>query len=337
MTQGMLQGRAAGTQGRHARGLLLAGVLLLGGFAAGEAAAQRPYRTTDPFYKSETARRAFFDSYAFTGEVSYRTAGEVQENALPTALNNLAFSLRFDYQLASRLDLSAIVDAVGGSSGRTLSLSWIVLKYYRYLDDADYAFRLAVDPASDGRVGFPQIDFAFLYNSLVAPDLSYDLAVGMRRVNIGYAQLLPAEPLPAGSPIIFVSRPRWLYTRALGTEAHMAVSYSWHFDPAASNLFFGVLGEAGSYELVETPLSQSATGAAPINEIDQLDKRSEEGLEKTPYLGGVAWLRAGIEFNRPRYQVSPFAALRLAQYVREDGEDWAEPAPINLGVRLMLR
>ncbi|MFQ5568122.1 MAG: hypothetical protein ACE5G0_00520 [Rhodothermales bacterium] len=321
------------------RWLLLA--LLLGlGLAPGDVAAQRPFRINDPFYRGETARRDFFDRYAFTAEVSYRSAGSLQEDGLPTASSDLGLRFRFDYELASRLDLGAIFDAVGGNTGRSVSLSWLVLKYYRYLERSDYAFRLAVDPSSDGRVGFPQVDLAFLYTSLLSPVFSTDFGLGMRRVNIGYAQFLPPEPLGPDDPLVIRPRPTVLFTRALGTELHVMMDYNLLLDPAGSNLFFGFLGEGGAYSLIESPLRRSDSGTLAVSNISDLEEGTavQEGQERRiPYRGGVVWVRAGIEFHRPSYQISPFLGAPLKQWTPEaENGSWPQ-ARLHFGVQLMLR
>ncbi len=316
---------------RHGSRWLLLGLLLALGFS--DAAAQRPFRISDPFYRNETARRDFFDRYALTGEVSYRSSGALQDEGLASSAD-LAFRFRFDYELAPRLDLGAVFEVVGGNGGRKLGLSWLVLKYYRYLEEADYAFRLAVDPSSDGRAGFPQVDLAFLYTSLLSPVLSSDFALGVRRVNIGYAQFIPPAPLPREGPFVVRPRPTLLATRALGTELHLMINYNFHFDPAGSNFFVGLLGEGGRYDLVQSSLSQTGTGARAANDVGAFQAEQPALEQKTAYRGGALWARGGVEFKRPSYQFSPFLSLPLQQWNPEG--DWPE-ARLQAGVMLMLR
>ena len=317
---------------------LLLGLLLGLGLLPEDALGQRPFRLSDPFYRGETARRHFFDNYALTGEVSYRSAGTFQGDGVPAANSDLAFRFRFDYELTRRFDLSAIFDAAGGAGTRRLALSWLVLKYYRYVEEthSDYAIRLAVDPSANGNLGFPQVDLAFLYTSLLSPVLSTDFALGIRRVNIGYAQLLPPEPISDG---IFVIRPTptLLFTRALGTEMHLLMNYNLHFDPAESNLFIDFLGEVGSYDVVEAPLEANAgLNLADLGSSGEGAIREEEEQE-TSYRGGTFWVRFGVEFNRPGYQISPFLGAPLRQWTPKNADDdWPE-ARLHFGFQLMLR
>lgn len=301
------------------------------------AAAQRPFRTSDPFYRNETARRDFFDRYALTGEVSYRSGG-AQEEGL-TAASDLAFRASFDYELFSRLDLGVIVEAVGGDGGRRVALSWLVLKYYHHLETSDYAFRVAVDPSSGGQVGFPQVDIAFLYTSLFTPLLSSDFALGVRRVNLGYVQFVPPERLPADGPLYLRPQPSLRFTRALGTELHLMLNYNLHFDPAGSNLFFGLLGEGSEYDVIETERPQGGLGGdlVPIGNAEGLDGSVSAVTEtRTPFRGGVIWARAGLEFKRPSYQISPFMAVPLQQWQPDDDEQWPQ-ARLHVGLQMMLR
>ena len=296
---------------------LLAGLCLL--LIAGPhlAEAQRPLRLYDPFYRNETARRVFFDRYAFTAEVSYRPAGSLQDDGFPSPnADPLALALRFDYQLGQRFDLSVLMDAVGGTSGRKLSVSWIALKYYRTVDRQDYAFRLAVDPASDGRVGFPQMDLAFLYTSLMTPALSTDFAIGLRRIRIGYQQLDPDEPLAT----VTQADREVVRTRALGWEVHVMSTYNILFDPAGSNLFVTFLGEGGRYDLVEL----GAVAPTP-----------ENTRSTTTFRGGVFWIRTGIELDRPNYQLAPYLAVPVKQWAPTEGV-WPT-SRLHVGLRLMLR
>jgi len=316
---------------------LLLGVMV--GMLATDAAAQRPFRLSDPFYRGETARRHFFDRYALSAEVSYRSAGSVQGDGVPASNNDLAFRFRFDYELAKRLDLSAIFDAVGDAGARRVSLSWLVVKYYRYLEesDSDYAFRLAVDPSSDGRVGFPQVDLAFLYTSPLSPLLTTDFALGLRRVSLGYLQLIPPAEIQQGQSFVVRPRPQLLGTRALGTELHMMINYNFLFDPAGSNLFITFLGEAGAYDLIESAIQANDRGGFSVTESSAVDgsmPQEEEGT--TGYRGGTIWARFGVEFNRPSYQVSPFLGVPLKQWAPNTGDDWPV-ARLHFGFLFVLR
>lgn len=303
----------------------LIGVLLiaLGGLPLQEAAGQRPFRVYDPFYRSETARRAFYDGIAVTGEVSYRAAGSVQNNGLPTSNPDpFGLSVRLDYQLAPRLDLNAFWDATGTNTGRTLVVSWVGLKYYWTVENSDYAFRLAVDPSSDGRIGFPQMDLAFLSTRALSPVFSNDIALGVRHVRMGFQQFVPADRTGNGEPA-------FLNTHALGLELHFMWTYNVIFDPASSNIFLSFVGEGGQYSLFASPLFQGPTPVRPSPGTD------ETGFSKDHYRGGVIWARSGIEYNRPSYQFIPFLGVPLKQW-RPRSDNWHD-ARLNFGFRLMLR
>ena len=314
---------------------LLLGILLFVGFLPQDAVGQRPFRLSDPLYRGETARRHFYDRYALTGEVSYRSAGSIQGDGLPASNSDLAFRFRLDYELAKRLDLSAIVDAVGAAGARRVSLSWLVLKYYRYIEESnsDYAIRLAIDPSSDGRVGFPQVDLAFLYFSPLSPILTTDFAIGLRRVNIGYLQLTPPPQIAPGESFVVRPRPQLLGTRALGTELHVMMNYNLLFDPAGSNLFIDFLGEAGAYDLIESQIVSSRGG-----DIGDLEGNVDESTEdKIAFRGGTIWARFGIEFKRPSYQISPFLGAPLKQWTPEENADEWPKARFHFGVQFTLR
>ncbi len=292
------------------------------------ALAQRPFRAYETFYRDESARREFFDRYALTGEVSYRPAGSiVSEGLASSSADPFGFSFRFDYELAPRFDLGVIVDAASGFAGRSLSVSWISLKYYRTIDNTDYAFRLAVDPSSDARTGFPQTDLAFIYSAVLSAELASDFAIGMRRIRIGYEQLIPTDPTNP-NPVINpgITDFSVIYTRALGWELNATMSYKAVFDPAGSNVYFAVLGQAGAYNLVE---------ALPVG-TDSNGELDPDGADETGVLrGGVIWLRSGMEFSRPSYEFTPFLGLPIQQWAPEN-RNWPA-ARLRLGIQLMLR
>ena len=159
------------------------------------ALAQRPFLLHDPLYRSEQPQRTFFGGYALTAEVSYRNAGALQGDGLQAVeADPLGVSFRLDYQLASRIDLSAVIDAAGNTTRRGLSLSWLIFKYYERSEQSSMALRLAVDPSFDSRAGFPQIDVAWLSTSYLSPLSSTEFAFGIRRVRLGYEQWLINEP-----------------------------------------------------------------------------------------------------------------------------------------------
>lgn len=298
-----------------------------------EVLAQRPFEQTDPFYHNETARRAFYDKLAFTTEVSYHPEGLGQSGGLTGGSDPLGLRFSVDYQLGDNFDVSGIVDAFSSGGGRSLTLSWVVLKYYRYLEEADYALRLAVDPASDQQLGFPQVDVAFLYTSVLSPFLSSDFGLGVRRVNVGYFQYVPVESPddltgPYASP-----RPDVLSTQALGTELHAMLNYNMHFDPAGSNVFATLLAEGGRYDLVENVLEPEVWRAANFGDLSELDANGEANT--TEYRGGVLWLRAGAELSRPSYQIAPYIAAPIKQWYPAEAEPVV--ARLHIGMRFMLR
>jgi hypothetical protein len=305
----------------------LAIVCLVAGTSVGidDVFAQRPFpfRVHDPFYRSETARRTFYDGFAVTGEVSYRAAGGVQSDGLQAAsADPLGLSARLDYQLAPRLDLNVYWDASGTNTGRTVFISWVGLKYYWTVENTDYSLRLAVDPASDGRVGFPQMDVAFLSTKALSPLILNDIAVGMRHVRMGYQQYVPAEQSEDAEPA-------FINTQALGLELHGMWTYNVIFDPASSSVFLSLVGEGGQYTLLEV----SRVGGASR---DSLDTRPGEPISASEYRGGVAWVRSGIQYNRPSYQLIPFFGFPLKQWAFTD-DIRRETPRMQLGFRLMLR
>ena len=286
----------------------------------------------DPFYRDETARRTFFDRYAFTAEVSFRPVSPLQTEGLATGLDPFGLSLRFDYQLAQRFDLSVLMDAAGSASGRKLSVNWVALKYYRTVETRDYAFRLAVDPSFDGRSGFPQMDLAFLYTSFMTPTLSTDFGIGVRRVRIGYQQIINTPPpvIDPDDPIITPppSTREVIRTRAIGWEMHLMMNYNLLFDLAGSNLFVTLLGEGGTYDLVEwSPEDSNTPNPGNLNE--------EDARSTLTFRGGVLWARTGLDWERPNYQLAPFLGVPLLQWAPNDGE-WPT-ARLRVGVRFMLR
>lgn len=287
-----------------------------------EVQAQRPFAVNDPFYQSETARRTFHDGLAATGEVAYRASSPVPGSGVATSGSPVSLSFRLHYALARRLDLNAYWDAATTNTGPTVVLSWVGLKYYWSVDNGDYAFRLAVDPASDGRVGFPQADVALILTKALTPLFSTDFAIGVRRVRKGFRQFVPAGAVAGDDPLGDVlSQSQFIDTRALGTELHFMLSYNTIFDPARSNLFVALIGEGGQYELFESSFAGTSL------------TEDEEEFGRSHYRGGLVWMRSGIEFNRPSYQVIPFMSVPLTHWTTEENEE----ARMQLGFRLMVR
>jgi hypothetical protein len=141
-------------------------------------------------------------------------------------------------------------------------------------------------------------------------------------VQLGFQQIVPTEPvlIDPDDPIVSPPGPdrEVLRTRAHGWEVHMLTGYQVLFDPAGSNMFVTLIGEGGRYDLVEWTVSDAA-----------------EDRTTHTFHGGVVWVRSGLQFDRPGYQLSPFIALPLKQWV-PTGDDYPRARPY-IGLRLMLR
>ena len=309
----------------HVAAILMVGICA---FEADTSLAQRPVHMFDPFYRGESAVRTFYDQYAITAEISYRPPGLLQNETNATAAgvgaNPIGLNLHFGYQLSDHLELGAFVDATGNAAGRTLGLSWVTIKYLKHQEGTDYAVRLALDPSSDGRSGFPQADLGFLYTSPMSKNVTADYAFGVRRVQIGFQEIVPSAPvlINPGDPI--VSPPgasnELLRGRARGWEIHGSWSHNILFDPAGSNMFVAFMAEAGTYDMVEWNVSSVEDGN---------ERRMSE------YRGGALWIRSGIEIERPTYQFAPFLSIPFRQWSPSEG-DWPK-SKVKLGLRLMLR
>lgn len=271
------------------RSCLLA--VLLGGLAAWPAQAQRPFRVYDPFYRNETARRTFDDDFALSGEVAYTATRGGATGA--TQPDPIELGIRLDYRLAPHLEVGAVVDASGTGSGRALRWGWILGRYNWTVGTSDYAFRLALDPDSDGRVGFPQADLAFVASSPIGPGASSDFAFGVRRVRRGYRQ----EGRGGISPP--AAQDTTINGRALGLELHLMVAYSAFLSPSGSRVFASLSVERGDYELVGI----TDPGNVPLP------------VER--FRGGLVWLRPGVEFARPNFRFAPFLGLPVVQWSPE--------------------
>jgi hypothetical protein len=307
---------------RRAALSLLAGAASL---APATGAAQGAFQTLDPFYQDESARRDFFGGLAVSGEIGYRPASLLQPASEGQATSGgLALSAQLDYALHPQVDLSAIVDLSGGVGRGPVGLSWVVVKPYWHNESTDYALRIAVDPVSEGSLGFRQTDVAFLSTASLSPTLTHDLAFGLRRVRTGYETRALEEVDGGGSVSELIGDGERV--RVLGQELHGAWGYNVLFDPAGSRLSFQLLAEAGDYKLLST------SSAPPLNP-------EAEGSEAR-VRGGVGWLRAGIELNRPSYLLAPFVTVPLATWAEVRGEPvrhGPRPDRARFGVRLTLR
>lgn len=285
-----------------------------------DASAQRPIRVFDPFYQDEIARRGFNDRYAVSGELIYRPLGLLQDNLGGPVRDALGVNLRVDYQVSDYVDVGMYLDASSSGIGSAPSLRWLSLKYYRVDEFTDYAVRFAVDPLAHGVSGFPQMDLAFLYGSPSTPTVRTDYALGIRKVQIGVQELMtvdpppidPDDPIVTPSPDLTVVR-----TQAFGWEVHMSARYSVVFDPAGSSLYVAVMGEGGSYDMVEW------------------DVDTPELRESSEFTGGVIWGRTGLQFDRPNYRFGPYIAVPLSQWAPREGE-WPQ-RHTRVGFRLTFR
>ncbi|SHK35037.1 hypothetical protein [Rhodothermus profundi] len=312
-------------------------LLLLGAGLSDPTRAQTPAQLNDGLYHSETARRSFFDGYAVGTELfcCARTLGQ-ESGPASSGLFGLPLGLRFhlNYALGDQLDLGVVLNASGGTTGRTLAIDWILLKFYQASEKDSYAFRLAVDPAMDGMLGFPQIDVALLTSSLLSPFVVANYAVGLRRVRTGYERWTPLEEPETASDAAFTTAdppPRFeiTYQQAFGWELHLLVRYALLLNPARSNVFVSLTGTARYYNLIESARETRtmAEGAG---------KRSADAAatwERT-YTGGIVWVQSGLEYNRPSYQILPFVGLPLLFWSSETEE--AAPR-VQAGLRLTLR
>jgi hypothetical protein len=298
--------------------------LLLGATLALSAApaAQGVLRTLDPFYQGESARRDFYGGLAVSGELSYRTSDPLRPAGGASAPSDLALSVQLDYTLLPQVDVAAVVDLSGGIGRGPTGLSWLVVKPYWFNDDTDYAVRIAVDPASEGGLGFRQTDVAFLSTTTHAPTLTSDFAIGLRRVRSGFTvdegTLTVDAPGGPSVPASLIADERQV--RVIGRELHATWGYNVLFDPGGSHLAVALLAEAGDYRLIPT-------GADSVGAEDRV--RS-----------GIGWLRAGVEWSRPAYQISPYVAVPLVTWADVQGEpirNGPRPDRARFGLRLMLR
>ena len=300
----------------------------------GVALGQRPFDVLDPFYQEETARPTFFDGFAVSAEVGYNTTGPFRQAADADDRGPLALSARLDYALARQIDVSAVFDVSGGLvsqlGGGPVRLSWIVVKPYWRNENTDYAVRIAVDPVSQGGLGFRQTDIAFLSSSDLSPLISSDFAVGIRHAQVGFERIRVDDGGDPFAARLVAGSPEVTRTRAIGKEIHVMWGHRLRFDPAGSNVFLTLLAEAMDYDLVEASLF----GGAPEEEGGEADEK------RAQYRGGVGWIRAGFELNRPGYRFSPFASVPAVSWLDLAGESGTRGprfGDLRLGLRLTLR
>ena len=300
--------------------------------AAPEAPAQGSFQTLDPFYGGESASPTFYDGLAVSGEVAYRDRDLLGLASAGAPATDLAIAARLDYAILPQVDVSAVADLSGAARSGPLGLSWLVVKPYWRNENTDYAVRVAVDPASEGGLGFRQTDVAFLSSSVLSPDVTSDFAVGFRRVRTGYVEPDAAADalrgLSAGSadaPVPFSSRAAASgdRVRLLGQEVRATWGYNVLFDPAGSRILGAFVAEAGDYALVR---SSDAEASA-----DDSDERIRSG---------IGWARLGVEFNRPSYVLAPYVSLPVVTWADVRGEPvrhGPRPDKARFGVRVMIR
>ncbi len=293
------------------------------------AGAQPGFQTLDPFYQDESARRDFYSNVAISGEVGYRTTSLLQtgSEAITPGLGSVVVSAQLDYALMRQVDVSGIIDLTGGVGQGAVGLSWVVIKPYWHNSGTDYAVRIAVDPTSEGSLGFRQTDVAFLSTSTTSPTLVSSFAVGVRRVRTGYDSSpletdIEDDALLGASADFLANANR---TRIIGRELHVSWGYSFLFDPAGSRVAVSLLGEAGDYSLL-----RPESAGEDLNNLD-----SEARIRS-----GMAWLRAGIELNRPSYQLSPYLSVPIATWANVEGEGvrhGPRPDKAQFGLRVTFR
>ena len=278
--------------------LAICGVLAALAGAACPVQAQGTFQTLDPSYGGESARRGFYGGFALSGEAAYRDA-DLIGFAGTGAITDLALSARLDYALLPQVDLALVADVSGAAQNGRMGLSWVVVKPYWRSEGADYAVRVAVDPVSEGGLGFRQTDVAFLSTTALSPTVTSDVTVGLRRLRTGYSDVAPDEALVeptsevrlAGLPAADEDPAR---SRLVGQSLRGSWGYSVLFDPAGSRLSFGLLAEAGAYTVVQT---RDADAGSP--------GLSREGDASDRVRSGVAWARAGLRSLAGRRTSSP--------------------------------
>ncbi len=323
------------------RGALSAALVLAGvGLAAPAGAQGGGFETLDPAYGGETARRGFYGGFALSGEASYQDAEVGATGA--AAGSDLSLSARLDYALLPQVDLALVADLTGGVQNGPLGLSWVVVKPYWHNEMTDYALRVAIDPASEGGLGFRQTDVTFLSTTALTPNVTSDLSVGLRRVRTGYTPLdeqdLPGAAEPTAdvfSVAQIVAAEPTERARLVGQEIRGSWGYNVLFDPAGSRFALGLVAEAGDYAIVHTRFNMDPLVGGGEAVADEEDQSNADRIRV-----GTGWVRAGLEFSRPSYQVAPFVSLPVVRWSdNEVGPELEGPRVqrFKFGLRLTLR
>ncbi|MEM6783717.1 MAG: hypothetical protein AAF624_08290 [Bacteroidota bacterium] len=309
----------------------LLGAVLVGAFGAGgglgtSAHAQRPFQTLDPLYQGEEAQRTFYDGIAVSAAIDYRPTGLLQSSSASGVGQRSAVSLagRVDYALLPQVDVAAIVDLSGGIGTGPVALRWLIVKPFWTNEGNDYAVRIAVDPASEGGLGFRQTDVAFLSSSDLSPLVSTDFAIGLRRVRAGVnAALLDDTGAFDTTAALLNDGER---VRVIGTEMHVYWGANFHYDLAGSNVGVALLAEGATYRYVETNVTQN---------LPDIFEGPENRVRS-----GIGWLQLSLDFDRPSYQISPHVALPLVVWGDVQGEavrSGPRPNKVRVGLNIMLR
>lgn len=306
------------------------------GVVAPAAGAQGTFQTLDPSYGGETARRGFYGGFALSGEAAYRDA-DLLDRVQPgePAPPDLSLSARFDYALLPQVDLALVADLTGAAQNGRMGLSWVVVKPYWHNEGTDYAIRLAVDPVSEGGLGFRQTDVAFLSTTALSPTVTSDLSLGLRRLRTGYSD---AVAVAAGGedeePVVpdirlNVGTEHLVRSRLVGQSVRGAWGYNVLFDPAGSRIAFGLVAEAADYSVLQAEDRAFEGGSEAPDEEPSDRVRS-----------AVGWARAGVEFSRPSYQLAPFVSVPLFTWADVQGDPVRHGPRVHklrVGLRITLR
>jgi hypothetical protein len=302
------------------------------------AEAQRPFATLDPFYEEETARRGFYDGFAFQANVAYRGTEPL---VLGAAVSPVALYLRLDYALAHQVDVAAVISASGGfgeASQAPVRVSWLIVKPYWRSGRTDYAVRLAIDPAGDSGFGFRQTDVAFLSTSDVGPMLSTDFAIGFRRARVGFERFdftdddgIPDDLALADALNVPELRTEVVRSRAAGTEFHIMWGYRFWLNPGGTHIFTTLSGEGMTYTLVSAHDGEQEVVRPPF----MMAPRHEGRLR-----GGVGRFNAGMQYSRPNLLIAPYVSVPLFRFIAMEDEEriWGPRIDhARAGLRVTLR
>lgn len=289
-----------------ARLALLAAVLAL---PNGEANAQRPFSTIDPFYQNESAKRSFYENFSVQAEVAYQGADPVTFSG--HAFSPFALMVRLDYALMPQVDVAAVLDAssgVNGGAGGSMRIGWFVVKPYWQQNNTSYAIRVAIDPFPDSGFGFRQTDVAFLSSTTISPTVATDIAIGFRRARVGFEQVTLVTEFQ--NQLISSLHPEITRSRANGTELHAMWGYRFMMDPGGTHVFTILSAQAMAYSVLtinpDDPLL-AGRGGLDLDEPGQLR-------------GGLALVNVGFEYSRPSFVLSPYMSVPLFRMARMDGE-----------------